>query len=80
VEGYDATNMEGTNQQLYDVAAFNAYSMILQTPYPAILKYLDAPVFPVGDLLYIQNLASVLQAASSDTVPPQQPTNLRVLP
>jgi len=36
--------------------------MILETPFPDILKYLDAPVFPVGDLFYIQNLVSVIEA------------------
>ncbi len=73
VEGYDATTMEGTHQQLYDVATFNAYSMILQTPYPDLLKYLDAPVFPVGDLFYIQNLVAVLEAASVTTRSPTAP-------
>jgi hypothetical protein len=63
VEGYDATNAEGTHQQLYDVATLNAYAMILEAPYEVLLKYLDAPVFMVGDLFYIQNLVSALHAA-----------------
>lgn len=69
VAGYDATHGEGTHQQLYDVATFNAYAMILQAPYQDLLKYLDAPAFPVGDLFYIQNLAAVLDAASSAPAP-----------
>ncbi len=79
VGGYDATFAEGMHQQLYDVATFNAYSMILQTPYPAILKYLDAPVFPVGDLLYIQNLVAVLEAGGPTTSPPPTPSGVRVV-
>jgi hypothetical protein len=77
VEGYDATTREGTHQQLYDVATFNAYAMILQTPYPEIVKYLDAPAFPVGDLLYMHNLVSVLESASRA---PAEPTGVRVIP
>jgi outer membrane protein assembly factor BamB len=80
VGGYDTTNSEGTHQQLYDVATFNAYAMVLKAPYPGILKYLDAPVFPVGDLFYIQNLVSVLEAAGgSSSTPPSAPTGVRVI-
>jgi hypothetical protein len=75
VEGYDATYAEGTDQQLYDVATFGAYSMILKTPYPEIVRYLDAPAFPVGDLFYIHNLADVLDAAA--TLAPSAPVNVR---
>jgi outer membrane protein assembly factor BamB len=62
VEGYDATHAEGTHQPLYDVATFNAHAFVLRRGYRELLKYLDAPVFQVGDLLYIQNLAAVLDA------------------
>ena len=64
VSGTDVTHMEGTLQQLYDTATFNAHAWVLQTPYPEILRYLDAPAFPVGDLAFIHRLVSVLEAAS----------------
>lgn len=79
VEGYDATHGEGTHQQLYDVATFNAYAMILKVGYPGLLKYLDAPAFPVGDLFYIHNLVSVLEAAGAPAGPPSAPTNVRII-
>ena len=76
VAGYDATYMEGTHQHLYDVATFNAHSMVLQTPWPELLRYLDAPVFPVGDLDYIHRLVSVIEAAAGA---PAVPTGVRVV-
>ena len=75
VPGYDSTYMEGTHQQPYDVATFNAHSMVLQTPYPEILRYLDGPMFPVGDLDYVHRLVSVLDAAGG----PAPPTGVRVV-
>ncbi|MGE3841510.1 MAG: PQQ-binding-like beta-propeller repeat protein [Vicinamibacterales bacterium] len=66
VEGYDATSQEGTHQQLYDVATFNAHAMILQTPYAQLVKYLDAPVFQVGDWFYLHNLISAIEAVERE--------------
>jgi hypothetical protein len=81
VAGYDSTWAEGVHQHLYDVGTFSAYAMILQSPSSELLKYLDAPAFPVGDLFYIQNLSSVLDAASRDSAtPPSAPTGVRVNP
>lgn len=73
VEGYDATSQEGTHQQLYDVATFNAHAMILQTPYAQLVKYLDAPVFQLGDWLYLHNLISSIEAAQREGAPPPVP-------
>jgi hypothetical protein len=74
VAGVDTTNREGTHQQLYDVATFNAYAMILQAPYRELVRYLDAPAFQTGDLLYLHNLVSALDAATRRA----QPTGLRL--
>lgn len=69
VAGNDVTDREGTHQQLYDAAILNAHAMILRAPYHELVRYLDAPVFPVGDLLYIHNLVSVLEAAARPASP-----------
>lgn len=76
VAGSDSANREGSHQQLYDAAILNGYAMILQRPYREVVKYLDAPAFLVGDLLYIHNLVSVLEAAAT----PAPPRSLRVVP
>jgi hypothetical protein len=43
-------------------ALFQAKALILKQPYQELVKYLDTPVFPVGDLFYIDNLVSAIKA------------------
>jgi hypothetical protein len=41
---------------------FQALAMVKNVPRDELLKYLDTPIVPVGDLYYIDNLLSVLEA------------------
>ena len=41
---------------------FQALAMVKNVPRAELVKYLDTPVVPVGDLYYIDNLVSVLEA------------------
>jgi hypothetical protein len=41
---------------------FQAKALILHQPYDELAKYLDAPIVPLGDLYYIDNLVAVLEA------------------
>ena len=55
---------EAVFQSLYDqVSIFQARAMVLQQSRGELEKYLDVPAVRVGDLFYIQNLISTLQAA-----------------
>lgn len=57
---------EGSRQHLYDVhAIFQAKAQIMQAPYGELIDYLDVPAFAVGDLYYILNLVSLLEASGS---------------
>lgn len=47
---------------------FQATALIRNTPRSELLKYLDTPIVPVGDLYYIDNLVAVLEASSTDEV------------
>lgn len=78
VAGYDATHAEGTHQQLYDVETFNAYAMVLKAPYAELVKFLDAPAFPVGDLFYIRRLVAVIEAQATAPTAPRAPSGVRV--
>ncbi|HEX9117423.1 MAG TPA: hypothetical protein VGA61_15245, partial [Anaerolineae bacterium] len=61
---FEDTHHEGVSQPLYDVAAlFQAKAMILHEPENVLERYLDVPAFAVGDLFYIQNLVSAIEAA-----------------
>ncbi len=54
---------EGVRQHLYDVnAIFQAKALIMDAPHSELGKYIDVPAFPVGDLYYILNLATALEA------------------
>ncbi len=65
VTRYEATQGEFANDNLYThPAMLQANALILQEPGDQLLKYLDAPAFPVGDLHYIQNLAIVLDKSA----------------
>jgi PQQ-like domain len=41
---------------------FQALAMVKNAPREELVKYLDTPIIPVGDLYYIDNLVSVLEA------------------
>jgi hypothetical protein len=43
-------------------ALFQAKALILKEPRSELVKYLDTPVYPVGDLYYINNLVSAIAA------------------
>lgn len=63
VSKYDSTRYEGILQQLYDYhSIFQARALILEAPYDELIKYLDVPAFDRGDLFYINNLISTLEA------------------
>lgn len=47
-------------QQTYSL--FQALAMVKNAPRAELVKYLDTPIVPVGDLYYIDNLVSVLEA------------------
>lgn len=56
---------EGVRQHLYDVnAIFQAEATIMQAPHSELGQYIDVPAFEVGDLFYILNLVSGLEAAN----------------
>jgi outer membrane protein assembly factor BamB len=56
---------EGTLNQLYDYnSIFQAKGLIMKDTREELSKYLDIPAFPVGDLFYIQNLVTLLEAES----------------
>lgn len=63
VTSFEGTYNEGVRQHLYDpISLFQAKAYILQESREDLYKYLDAPVFRVGDLFYIQNLIAVMDA------------------
>ncbi len=41
---------------------FQAKGLILQESFTELVKYLDAPAYPVGDFNYIQNLVTAIEA------------------
>lgn len=49
---------------------FQALSLVKDAPREELSKYLDAPIIPVGDLYYIDNLVSALE---SPAIPPPDP-------
>ncbi|MCK6624336.1 MAG: PQQ-like beta-propeller repeat protein [Anaerolineae bacterium] len=61
VSRYEAVIGEGVMAHLYNYSAlFQAKGLILQESPNELAKYLDVPAFAVGDLFYIQNLATIL--------------------
>ncbi len=62
-EGFNSVHEEGIKENLYDVDNLLAKAYILKQPYSEIAKYIDAPNFAVGDLLYMNNLIAALQAS-----------------
>lgn len=64
VTRFDDSYGEGTFQSLYDAPAlFQAKAFVLKQSYEELVKWLDVPAFPTGDLFYIQNLAAALNAS-----------------
>jgi hypothetical protein len=77
VTRFEATFAEGARHHLYDYdAIFGAKALILKEPADELVKYLDVPAFPRGDLFYIRNLIRALEAAT----PISAPRNLRIGP
>ena len=57
---------EGTLQHLYDSPAlFQAKAYVLKQTYNELVKWLDVPAFPKGDLFYIQNIVATLSSSST---------------
>jgi hypothetical protein len=64
VSGFDASYGEGVNSILYNYhSLFQAKALILQEPWEELTKYIDEPGVAIGDLYYIDNLISALDAA-----------------
>jgi outer membrane protein assembly factor BamB len=60
---FEATYGEGVMQPFYDYGAvFQAKALILKQSRSELYKYLDVPAVAVGDLFYIQNLVSLIEA------------------
>ena len=60
----EQTAGEGVIQPLYDTnALFQAKALIFGATRAELIKYLDVPAFPRGDLFYIQNLVTALATA-----------------
>jgi outer membrane protein assembly factor BamB len=63
VARYNAAVNEGARQNLYDYASvFQAYATVINLSRTELTPYLDASAFAVGDLFYIQNLVTAMQA------------------
>jgi hypothetical protein len=64
VSRYEAMINEGAMSPLYNYPAmFQAKAFILNEPREELVKYLDVPAFTRGDLFYIQNLVTAIEAA-----------------
>ena len=75
VSGYDATFNEGMMQTLYDSTMLEAKAWMLGASREELAKYLDVPAFERGDLFYINNLVTVLEAPSSGPTPTSGPSS-----
>lgn len=72
----DNTFQEGVMHPLYDAPALlSAKAWILGESQTELSKYIDIPAFPRGDLFYIQNLVTVIEAPTDSTpLPTPSPT------
>ena len=71
VSHYMGCLQESTTQYLHDHhVVLQARAWVLQEPYEELVKYLDAPAFKVGDLYYIHDLVTVIEAQPSGNLPP----------
>ncbi len=59
-------------QQTYSL--FQAIAQLKHASQEDLSKYLDSPIVPVGDLYYIDNLVSVLEAPSNIPTPSPEPS------
>ncbi len=67
---------ESTNQTLYNYhALFLANAWIKNEPQEQLIKYLDAPAFERGDLFYIQNLITTIEAPGDGNQPAPTPSS-----
>jgi len=65
VSRFESSLGEGVMANLYSVnALFQAKALILRENKAQLTKYLDAPAFIRGDLFYIQNLVTAIQAGN----------------
>jgi outer membrane protein assembly factor BamB len=77
---YESMPGESSFQNLYSQPAlFQAKAWILRQPRQELYKYLDTPMFARGDLFYIQNLVTTIEAPLDSTIPtstqsPSSPT------
>ncbi len=68
VADHDTAHGESASQHFYDYhALFQARAQILDEPGDELVRYLDVPAVQVGDLFYIQNIVTALQAGASYT-------------
>ncbi len=66
VSKFEGEYGESVLRNLYDYQAlFQAKAWILKEPHEELIKYLDVPAVERGDLFFIQNLVSLLEAGSS---------------
>ena len=63
--GFPDTVNEAIHEPMYDVLLLQAKALALKQPAGELVKYLDVPVFALGDLFYIQNLTAVIAAQSN---------------
>ncbi len=63
VSGFDSVYGEGATSPLYtDHTLFQARALIQKDPFAALAPYIDAPGVAIGDLYYIDNLISAIDA------------------
>jgi len=75
VSRFNGAYGESASEPLHDYhALFQAKALILKEPFEELVKYIDAPAFEKGDMYYIDNLVSLLEASSA-TPPPQGDLN-----
>ena len=75
VSKFDATTNEGVNQPLYDYnSLLQARALTLKQPFDELVKYIDTPAFAKGDLFYIDNLVSTINAQSINPSPSATPS------
>lgn len=70
VSRFDDSYGEATLMPLYSTSILLNKAYMQKQQFSEVVKYLDAPAFKVGDLLYIQNLVAVLSAPGDLSVTP----------
>ncbi|MBC8869390.1 MAG: PQQ-binding-like beta-propeller repeat protein [Planctomycetes bacterium] len=63
---FEGTMGEGNLEPLYDLWLMQGRALVLGEPREELDKYLDVPAFARGDLFYILNLVTTLEAAAAD--------------